>query len=93
MAPSGMLCSRFEANEHMDGGPEPAPGCDRAEPWEGDRTTGSKSSHIATLAERLSCCVMLGQVDSKDRTNVIDALTHKVKLLKAARSGGTGATG
>lgn len=56
---------------------------DRAVPghWEGDLIAGARRSHIATLVERRSRYVMLVQVDGKDTTNVVRALTRQVRTL------------
>jgi IS30 family transposase len=45
---------------------------------EGDLLSGAKNSHIATLVERTSCLVMLGQVGGKDSNTVVDALIRQV---------------
>ena len=47
--------------------------------WEGELISGSKNSHIATLAERHSRYVMPVHVAGKDTTNVINALVRQVK--------------
>ncbi len=56
---------------------------DRAIPghWEGDLLSGAKNSHIATLVERHSRFTMLVKVAGKDTTNVVAALTRKVRKL------------
>lgn len=56
---------------------------DRAVPghWEGDLITGSKNSHIATLAERQSRFTMLVQVNGKDTESVVSALIREVNRL------------
>lgn len=58
---------------------------DRAVPghWEGDLVTGTKNSHIATLVERHSRFALLVQVDGKDTSSVVEALTREVKKLPA----------
>ena len=56
---------------------------DRAVPghWEGDLISGAKNSHIATLVERHSRYTMLVQLEGKDTTSVVNALTRQVKTL------------
>ena len=56
---------------------------DRAMPghWEGDLISGSKNTHIATLVERHSRCVMLVHVAGKNTTNVVNSLVRQVKKL------------
>ncbi len=58
---------------------------DRAIPghWEGDLISGSKNSHVATLVERRSRYVMLVQLEGKDTTSVVTALTKHVQQLPA----------
>ena len=58
---------------------------DRAIPghWEGDLISGSKNSHVATLVERRSRYVMLVQLEGKDTTSVVTALTKHVRQLPA----------
>lgn len=58
---------------------------DRAIPghWEGDLISGSKNSHVATLVERRSRYVMLVQLEGKDTTSVVSALTKHVQQLPA----------
>lgn len=63
----------------------PAEAEDRAVPghWEGDLLAGSKNTHIATLVERRSRYVMLARVRGKDTTEVVNAVTKKVRKLPA----------
>jgi IS30 family transposase len=61
------------------------PACieDRAIPghWEGDLLAGKSNSHIATLVERQSRFVMLVRLPGKDTSNVVRALTRRVRAL------------
>jgi IS30 family transposase len=43
--------------------------------------SGAKNSHIATLVERTSRCVMLVQVGGKDSNTAVDALILQVGQL------------
>jgi IS30 family transposase len=56
---------------------------DRAAPghWEGDRLSGSKNSHIATLVERHTRYVMLVKVANKETKTVLSALIKQAKKL------------
>ena len=56
---------------------------DRAIPgrWEGDRLSGARNSHIATLVERSSRFVMLVKVAGKDSDSVVSALIARVQHL------------
>ena len=56
---------------------------DRAIPgrWEGDRLSGARNSHIATLVERSSRFVMLVKVGGKDSDSVVSALIARVQHL------------
>lgn len=51
--------------------------------WEGDLISGAKNSHIATLVELHSRYVVLGQLEGKDTTSVIDALMREVQKMPA----------
>ena len=61
------------------------PACieDRAIPghWEGDLLAGKSNSHIATLVERQSRFVMLVRLPDKDTSNVVRALSRRVRAL------------
>ena len=56
---------------------------DRAIPgrWEGDRLSGARNSHIATLVERSSRFVMLVKLGGKDSDSVVSALIARVQHL------------
>ena len=56
---------------------------DRAVPghWEGDLLSGSKNSHIATLAERQSRYVILVKIADRKSETVVDALIKQAKSL------------
>jgi IS30 family transposase len=61
----------------------PAAAADRAVPghWEGDLLSGSKNSHVATLAERRSRFVMLIKLERKDPATVAEALQRRIRML------------
>jgi IS30 family transposase len=56
---------------------------DRAVPghWEGDLISGRKNTHIATLVERKSRCIILAQLEGKDTDSVINALIREMIKL------------
>lgn len=58
---------------------------DRAIPghWEGDLICGSNRSYIATLVERTSRFTVLVKLIGNDTTNVVNAITEKIKDLPA----------
>jgi IS30 family transposase len=56
---------------------------DRAVPghWEGDLLSGSGNTHIVTLVERQSRFVLLAKLRSKETSDVVAALTDKMRKL------------
>ena len=56
---------------------------DRAVPghWEGDLSSGSRNSYIATLVERHARYVMLMKIANKDTQTFIRALIKRAKTL------------
>lgn len=76
-APRGQIIDAVSIRER------PAEIEDRAIPghWEGDLVSGSKNTHIATLVERMTRFTILVKLNGKDTTNVVTALSQKMKAL------------